>query len=182
MLMFNCHHRTVTVNTVLTDQEEALDIAQELVDTIISTYIPLLGDAITFQEVETIGISNPLVTATIIADTAGALAEQLVSLRSAPVIKLGTGLRGRSYNGRMFFMPPTEQQQSGGVLGATPQANIQLVVTAIRRLSTQPSTNVYDMTVYSPTLTGEGPVVDNLVTVWSTNNTLGSQRGRQTVV
>ncbi len=82
----------------------------------------------------------------------------------------------------MFLMAPTEDRQANGIITAGHIAEINNLLGFILRLSVNPSSNVYDTTIFSKTLSTPPPlIVDNLVTTQITNATLGSQRGRQLV-
>lgn len=180
--VFTNHFETVTVNSVISDVAEAQDIATEAVDTIDTLYMPFVSDQFVFEGVKVIGISNPLVGVELAAATAGSDTDDYVSVRSAPIVYYSTGLRGRSYNGRNFLLPCGEAQQNGGTMIASYLSSLLAFITGYRRLSQQPSTNVYDMTIYSKKLSDQSmTVVSNLVTGWGIRDTMGSLRGRQTV-
>ena len=181
-MVFTSHFRTEVVNTVLTDFQEAADIAIEAASTIETFYMPFVSDQFIFEEVKVIGISNPLVGVSQVSNTAGSDTDDYVALRSAPVARLKTGIRGRSYNGRMFLLPCGEAQQNGGTMISSYVTSLTTFIAAYRRLSQQPSTNVYDMVIYSKKLSDASmTVVSNLVANWLVNDTMGSLRGRQTV-
>lgn len=181
-MVFTTHFRTVTVNTVISRQQEGQEIADECRDTIDSLYLQEIGADITFQQVNVIGITDSTVGAVATSQSPGTAVGDSMAMRNAPVVKLLTGLRGRSYNGRIYLMPPPESVNAGGVLLASYVTDLETFVTGYRRLSQQPSTNIYDMTIYSPTLSGpSGPIIDNLVETIICNPQLGSLRSRQKV-
>lgn len=181
-LVFTVHYRTTNVTTPISRQAEAQEIADELGGNVETVYMPLLPSEITFDKVDVIGITDDTVIASYGSGAVGTDAGQPVPLRSAPVIKLQTGLRGRSFNGRMFLMPPSESQQDGGVLAGNYIAALALFQATIQRISLQPSGNIYDQTIYSRTKSNP-PVeyIDNLVSTAIVNPTMGGQRGRQKV-
>ncbi len=181
-MVFTAHFKTQEVQTPIGDFEEATEIAVEAFTTIDLLYLPFISDTFTLEEINVIGISNPLIGVTNPIGATGALAGDTLPLRSAPVAKLTTGLRGRSYNGRMFLLAPLESQQNGGTLTTAYQNALQVFIGGYRRFSQGASGNVYDMAIYSEVLsTAQGQPVANFVANWAVNNTLGSQRGRQRV-
>ncbi len=181
-LIFTRHYRTTTVNTMVSGVLEATDIATELLNNIEVTYLPTLAATFTFVETVVIGITDPTVQFSLASGFPGQAGTEAVALRSAPVVKLGTGLRGRSFNGRMFLMAVTEDRQTGGVLSAPAIAEIDSLMGFIRRLSINVNNNVYDSTIFSLTLsTPPAIIVDTLINSEITNATMGSQRGRQVV-
>jgi hypothetical protein len=112
----------------------------------------------------------------------GSLLGEIVPHRSAPVVTKTTGLRGRSFRGRMFLPSPIEGQQNGGVMTGAHVANLQTFVDNLRIVD-DGAGNFFRMTVYSPTLSDPGMSVfiDNLINVLIVRPVLGSLRGRQDV-
>lgn len=178
---FNIHYRTVTVNTPQGDTEEAQAIADTLVNQIALNYVLLMPTPITFLGVDVIGVTNPLIGVTSPASNPGGGGANPVSYRSAPVAKLLTGIRGRSYNGRIYLMTVDESQQTGGVMLPSYTASLQTAVESFRLLTDIATTNEFQATIFSKTLTGTGPIVDNIVSTIQINPRFGTQRSRQDV-
>lgn len=178
---FNLHYRTTTVNVPISDSAEALDIAANMSAILQAEYFPVLPDVITLQRIDVVGISDPLVGVSFAVGVVGGDAGDVASFRNAPVMKLGTGLRGRSYNGRAYLMAPVDSRAENGVLTATYVNTTQDTFAALQVITAATSTNEYSLTIYSPTLSAGGPVLDNLVTSWDMNPKCGSQRSRQDV-
>lgn len=181
-MVYNLHYRTTEVNSPISNSAEGLEIAQEVADITDDLYLPSLADAFTFERVDVIGITDPLVGQTVVVNLPGESANEVLPFRSAPVVKLLTGIRGRSFRGRVFLMAPAENQQDGGVLGGGTITAIDTYIADLNQLNQQPSTNVYRLTIYSETLSSPPTTfIDNLVATRLVNPTLGSQRRRQEV-
>lgn len=173
-MVVTLHYRTVEVNTVLTPVEEAQEIADEVVETIESLYIPILADSTQFEHVNVIGITDPTVQATSSSGTLGSVVEGSVSYRSTVISRNLTGKRGRTFTGYQQWIAPTEGQQSNGALSAGFLASMATFVLGLKRLSTQPSTNKYDQTVYSRLLNA-----NTLVSTYTIRPFTGTNRRRQ---
>ena len=173
-MVVTLHYRTVEVNTVLTPVEEAQEIADEVVETIESLYIPILADSTQFEYVNVIGITDPTVQATASSGTLGTVVEGSVSYRSTVISRNVTGKRGRTFTGYQQWIAPTEGQQSNGALSAGFLASMATFVLGLKRLSTQPSTNKYDQTVYSRLLNA-----NTLVSTYTIRPFTGTNRRRQ---
>ena len=180
-MQFSFHYRTVVVNTPLSRPDEAIDIAGNLGVVITNDYIPVLPEEITWLRTEVIGITDPTVGVTFSTNTPGTVVGRHTSLRVCPVVKLSTGLRGRSFNGRVYLMSPDESNLNQGVFNAGFVTALETFIDNAILIVAATSTNEYQMTIYSPTLTGTGPVVDNLVTGRTVNPKPGSQRSRMDV-
>lgn len=173
-MVVTLHYRTVEVNTVLTPVEEAQEIADEVVDTIETLYIPILADSTTFDSVNVIGITDPTVQASATSATLGDVVEGSVSYRNTVISRNITGKRGRTFTGYQQWMAPTEGQQSNGALGASFLADMATFVLGLKRLSQQPSTNKYDQTVYSRLLNA-----NTLVSTFIVRPNTGTNKQRQ---
>lgn len=180
-MVFNMHHRTETVNNPISDLEEAQEIAAAFRSSLELNYLLLIPNSITLVRVDTIGLTNPTIGVSDASGNAGGGGVNPMSYRSAPVAKLSSGLRGRSFNGRIYLMTCDESQQTGGVMLPSYRTSLETAVTLMVVLTGLTSTNVYRGTIYSPTLTGEGPIVDNIIQTTTVNPRLGTQRSRQDV-
>lgn len=181
-MTFNVHYRTVTVNTPEGDGQEALDIADRFRAMIELNYLLFIPTEVVFERVTVVGVTNPLIGVEQISGNTGGGGVNPLSYRSAPVVKLRSGLRGRSYNGRIYLLCPDESQQTGGTMLTTYVASLATFVESIRLLTGIVSLNEFQATIYSPTLSEGGPIIDNIVESFVINPRLGSQRSRQSVV
>lgn len=179
---FNIHYRTSTVNTPIGELEEAQDIAAQLTNAISLNYLLFVPTPVIFNGVTVVGVTNPTIVASTSSGQAGAGGANPLSYRSAPVAKLLSGLRGRSFNGRIYLMTVDESQQTGGVMLQTFIDSVRGAVETFLTLTGLVNLNEYKATIYSETLTGEGPIVDNLVQSVVINPRVGTQRSRQKVV
>ena len=180
-MQFNLHFRTTTVVTPISGQFEANDIAGTLIPIINADYMPDVPDAITQTTVDVIGLTDPTVQAIFTNNQLGGGGTDPVAYRNAPVVKLKTGLRGRSFNGRLYLMATGEGNQDAGVLDPAFVTVIQNFMANIQVLTAASSSNEYSLTVYSPTLSVPGSLVDNLVTQFIVNPRFGTQKSRQSV-
>lgn len=151
-------------------------------DSINTFYRPDLATVITLPTQDCFVINDPISSGTNTPGLTGGDASELISRRSAVVVKKLSGLRGRSFNGRFFLPAPTEGQQSGGVITGALQTVISTWLADFAQLD-DGSGNVFRLTVFSPTLSTfpSGPFIDNTVLTMVVQTTLGSIRGRQKV-
>jgi len=176
------HYRLSSVETPRTEQELGDDLVELFDGEFALEYMANVGEDFTLVRLDWFNVSNPIFGGTRAVNLAGSQMGDNVALRSAPVIKKLTGMRGRSFRGRNFYMAPPEASQNDGQITPTYQGALQVLVDSIRTLRFGIiNQNVYNMTVFSPTLTeaAGGVVVDNLVTNQVVQRTMGSQRGRQ---
>lgn len=157
------------------DAEYCEELAIEVRDTVETEWLPSISDEWSLLRVECHGITNPLAQSTATSTADGEAVEESVSIRSAPVVTKETGVRGRSFRGRMFLTSITEASQAGGVMSAGLISTIQSFVDALRHL-TLTNLNQYQMVVYSTLLT-DGTKVTSLIV----RANLGTIRGRQKV-
>ena len=181
-MVVTAHYRTIDVVTPGSGQDEAFEIAQEARLDCENTYLSIITPDITFERTGVIGITDPLVTSTSASGLPGVAVGDVMAYRNAPVVKLLSGLRGRTYNGRQFWMAPPESAQNAGVLTTSYTDTLRIFVNGLVVFNNVPSGNSYRMTIYSRKLTLQtGSIVDNLVTQVATNSVLGTQRSRQKV-
>lgn len=181
-MVVTAHYRTIDVVNPISGSDEAFEIAQEARIDTENLYRSLITTNVTFVRTDVIGITDPLVTSTSASGLAGTAIGDTMAFRNAPVVKLLSGLRGRNYNGRQFWMAPPESAQNSGVLTVQYQGDIESFVNSLVVFNNVPSGNTYRMTVYSRTLSAlQGVIVDSIVTQVVVNSVLGSQRSRQRV-
>lgn len=177
------HYRLSSVSTPLSEQEFGDELAVAFLGTLATDYLGSLSIDFTLVRADWFNVSNPVFGGTIPEGTAGGVMQEAISLRSAPVVKKITGLRGRSFRGRNFLMAPVELEQAAGVITVAHQTVIGTLMDNLQTISLNVLPNIYNMTVFSPTLTlaAGGVVVDNLVSGFQVQRTMGSVRGRQAV-
>lgn len=151
------------------------ELATEVGDAIVTGYLPQLSLEWSLKQVNCFNIDQPAFSAEQVFGNPGASGSDSLPLRSSVVVKKSTGLRGRSFNGRMFLPATTELEQDDGIITPALKAIIQLFVDDLIIL-TSPASNQWTMAVYS-SLLSDGTVVQNMLV----RDTLGTIRGRQKV-
>jgi hypothetical protein len=185
---FTHHYRQTAQVTPLTGNLLCQDVIDAWIDTAQATYLAILPTNSTLEDIDCVQVNNNIFGAVENTAEAGTLSlagAELVPVRSAPVVKLTTGLRGRSFRGRVYHMPIGEANNSGGTITGAPTTGIPAYYADAILITGPVSGNEYSLTIYSPTLSdpGAGPpsFIDNLVTTATLNPRMGSQRRRQTV-
>lgn len=176
------HYRLSSVGTPRPEEQFGDDLVELFDGEFALEYMANIGEDFTLVRLDWFNVSNPIFGGTRAVNLAGSQTGDNVALRSAPVIKKLTGMRGRSFRGRNFYMAPPEASQTDGQISLAYQSALQALVDSILDLRFGIiNQNVYRMTVFSPTLTEQagGVVVDNLVVNQVVTRTMGSQRGRQ---
>jgi hypothetical protein len=181
-MVITSHYRTSSVVTPVSNAAEALEIGNEVASAIVDEYLSLFHSSAFIDTIEVIGISDPLVGITVSVGANGTETADALGYRNCPVVKLTTGLRGRSYQGRMYLIAPSELRQDAGALEAGYISQVNIWLGRMQVLTGTPSGNTYRQTVYSRTLsTPPSVIVDNVVQASIINPNLGTQRGRQKV-
>ena len=178
------HFRQTGQVTPLVGNLLSADVIQAWVDTVITAYSNLIATNITLDTIDVVQVNNPVFGAINNIALAGVLAlggADLCSVRSSPVVSLRTGLRGRSFRGRSFFMTIPEVHNVGGVISAAFNVNMLAYMNGVLVITSIPSGNTYSLTVFSPTLSVPPVFVDNTVLSFIQNPKLGSQRKRMSV-
>lgn len=158
-----------------TEPQFCSELAAEVGNEYVDNYLSDVGDEITLERVECFNVTQPTFQAAVQFNTPGSLADQLVSPRSAVVVSKNSGLRGRSFNGRMFLLPPGESQQDGGELTPAFETIVQTFVTGLILLILS-NLNQYKLVVFSQKLG-----LDTLVATMIVRSILGTIRGRRKV-
>lgn len=179
---FNVHYRMTANISPVSEIEEATELGQAFNNDVSLNYMSLVPDDVTFIGSYVVGISNPQIGVLVNTSTGGGGGLNPLPYRSAPVLKFLTGTRGRSFQGRIYLMTIDESQQTSGVMLSTYITSIETFAASLLTQIGLVTTNEYSLTIFSPTLTGTGPVVDNLVTARQLNPQLGSVRSRQNVI
>ena len=138
-----------------------------------------LADDFTLDRAEAFNRNDLTEGATATIDVDGTGSTDGLPLRVAAIIIKETGLRGRSYLGRMSFPALLAAAQDNGVIEAATVALLTTWAGATRIVGD--TTNQGHLTVYSPTLSTPSVVFNTLVSGYTVRNVLGSIRGRQPV-
>lgn len=148
-MVYVIHYQIESIITPVSDAEEASELAGELINRTQSLYLSHLPDAITFEDVEVIGVSNPLVGIKVSSGQNGLVPNQPVPYRNAVHTTNKTGLRGRSYNGRTNLMACSEGVQNGGVIDNSHLTGVFDYMNDIATPVGSVTSNAYRMGVYS---------------------------------
>lgn len=144
--------------------------------------MPALSTSITLDRIDFHYVNKPTIGGTAPQAVVGLVVTQLLPLRSAPVIKKITGLRGRSFQGRNYLPPLTEDVQDGGVLSAGIVTGLIAYAGSLLTIDDGGMINQWQQTIYSATLSTPPTIfVDTLVEDIVVNPVLGTVRGRQEV-
>lgn len=183
-VIFTHHYRQTAQVTPLVGNLLVQDVVDAWQADAQPAYLTVLSDENTFDEIQARGITNPIFGVDVAVGVSGdrpSLLAGIMPPRNTAVVSLRTGLIGRSFRGRFFLPAMNEDDVNNGILNATYHSLIG-DYTADATLITGPgSANEYSLTIYSPTLTGVGPVIDNLVTNALVRFQVGSQRRRRPV-
>lgn len=169
------HYRLTTLATPKTEDLLCLEIAVEIKDTYVNELNPSLPTDLTLDRVDCFNVDQPTFSNSTLSGDAGDVIGDALPPRNAPVISKKTGLRGRSFRGRMYLPFLSELQQNGGVITPAALVNIQDFADDLI-VETAPSSNQWELTVYSAKLGS-----DALVTSMVPRSEMGSVRGRKKV-
>lgn len=180
--IINVLHYQLTIDTTPSSElGYASAIASEVEELYRLTLMPLVSDQFTLDRVDVFNLNQPLVEFSFSSGTVGGSILDTLGPRNAIVVSKKTGLRGRSFRGRVYILPPLEQDQNGGDLSTGHEAAIQSFVDDMIIL-TIPNDNEYQLVVYSPTLsTPPGDIQSSLVITMTVRKQLGTIRGRKVV-
>ncbi len=169
-------YQSTVLATPVSEIGQVGELAVEIKQTVEALLMPNLSAVWTLDRVDVFNITQPQFAATTPSGITGAVGVDSVSPRTAVIMSKKTGLRGRSFNGRMFSPSPPEDQQNNGVLEGTFVTIMQAYGDDLLVLTT-PGLNEYKMVVFSEVL-----VDGNQVIVMIVRSDLGSIRGRKQVV
>ncbi len=176
------HYRQTTYDGVSSSSAMGNLVAQEVIDQLVTFYIPDLINTATLERVDWFIVNDPIFGGSVVSGVAGLDVSEAVSLRSAPVVKKVTELRGRSFQGRLFLLPPGESRQVRGIISGAFITILNTLMSQLRIVNDVAVNNVFQMTVFSRALSvPPGLVVDNTVQSFFVNPVMGSVRGRQSV-
>lgn len=172
-------YRITAINTAGSLQAWLGTTAMSYTTAWVTQLLAQMADDFTFDRVEAFNRNDLTEEAALTVDIDGTGNTDNLPLRVAAVILKETGLRGRSYFGRMSFPAMLAAAQDNGVLEAAFVGLLTTWAAAIRVIGD--ATNQGHLTVYSPTLSTDDVVFNTLVTGFNIRNVLGSIRGRQPV-
>ncbi len=149
---------------------------------LVANLVPALSTSISLNRVDFFIVNKPTVGGTAPIGVTGSAIIQMLPIRSAPVIKKVTGARGRSFQGRNYLPPLTEDVQDAGVISPSMITVLDVYANALLVLDDAGFINQWQQTIYSSTLSTPPTLfVDTLVVDVIVNNRLGTIRGRQNV-
>lgn len=156
-------------------------IASELEELYRLSFMPGVSNQFTMDRVNVFNLNQPTIEFSFVSGVVGGQALESLGPRNAIVVSKKTGLRGRSFRGRLYLLPPVEANQIGGSITAAYEAALQLFSDDAIIL-TIPSGNQYNLNVYSPTLsTPPLLIVSNDVVTMEVRSQIGTIRGRKVV-
>lgn len=168
---------------ILTDEQTPLDedlfcleVAELVGAVYVAGYSPSGTNETELDRVDCFNVDQPTFANTAVVNQAGTVTDPSGSIRAAPVISKKTGLRGRSFRGRMFLPYPTESQTTEGQLEAAFQTNMQSFADDLIIVTDGTTANQYKLAVRSEFLS-----VSTLVTSMIVRSDMGSIRGRKQV-
>lgn len=178
---FGLHYRQIFDEAGLSGTALVVDVVAAWVAIAQTSYLLTLPESITLESIYAYSLNNPTDFANVTIDEVGTRSNAgatLVSVRDAPVVNKLTGFRGRSYRGRVRHMPCGEVDNDNGAVSASLRGALSTYYDDA--IATQgPSDNLYALTLYSPTLTGDGDIVDTLVNSFQFRANLGTIKGRR---
>jgi len=176
------HYRQTAYDGVSSDTAMGNAVSQLVIDGFVADLMQNMSAILVLDRIDWFVVNNPIFGGVVLSGAVGGEVADIVSLRSTPVIKKITELRGRSFQGRIFLPPVTENFQTRGIINSTLIAAIQATFDNLRILTDGGGLNDFTMTVFSRTLsTLPSILIDNLVQTFVVNPVMGSLRGRQEV-
>lgn len=169
------HFQLLNIGTPDTEDGYCVELAQTIVGVVEFFLLPYIATDITFTEVRVFNVNQPTYMGVATSGNPGTGTTEWVGPRVAVVATKRTGLRGRSYRGRMFIPGVQEGQQNAGTLSAGAITNYQAYVDNLVSMLSLAS-NQYIMVVYSAKLLTATPVSSVNV-----QNNTGTIRGRKKV-
>jgi len=175
-LVVTHHYRQAGIDTTLTESGYCAELASQLRIAYVADFMPEITDDMTLDRVDCFNVTQPQYAGLSVSGQAGGkTVTDPLPYRTAIVVARKTGLRGRSYNGRMFLPGIVEEDQNGGVIETSFKTDLQVFVDGIIDLVTG-NDNDYSGVVYSEVLAIGTQITDMVI-----RDVLGSQRGRQKV-
>jgi len=164
-------------DAIISENAICAELAELIADSLETDYLPLINDEVVFVDVQVFNITKPQYSGSHTVNLAGTeTTTEAVAMRSAPVVKKLSGLRGRSYNGRNYWIAPPELYQNQGVITTTYRSLLVAMMDNLKTLVDSGADRTYVLSVFSDKL-GTGVAVQSHVA----NATMGTLRGRQKV-
>jgi hypothetical protein len=168
-------YRLDSLTVSLTEPEICTLIGDTIVAGWESAYLPLITDEIVFDGVRVFNRSQPTFFGISESGEPGTeLTSESLPMRCAPVVSKRTGLRGRSYRGRNYWMAPPEIYQNQGVMTVAYRASLDSFAGSLLSILLSGAVGTITQVVYSEKL-----AIGTTVTSASVNDIVGSVRGRQ---
>jgi hypothetical protein len=176
------HYRNTVYDGSSNGPALCVKVLQAIETVMISDWKPIGSVNVTLVGLDAFIVNEPTSSGTEPASVSGDVVGELAPLRSSPVAKKSSALRGRSYRGRMFTPPIPELHQAGGVIVGINRTNLDDWLEEIRIVD-DGAGNTFRMTIYSPTLSNPATplFVDTVVQTIIVQLNLGSIRKRQDV-
>lgn len=178
----NVFHYRHTVDNGQDRPTALLEICNQWISDWTTSAAPISSTDITLVGVEGWVYQAPTIAVAVSSGVTGSLVEELLPIRSSPVVKKNTGLRGRSYQGRFYSWPPTETQSNQGALTGAYELALNGFYNSIVTFVAGTG-DTYALVVLSRVLSPLPPAnpVNTLVTSVDVQGVAGSQRKRQKV-
>lgn len=138
----------------------------------------LWGQTTTFSKFSVYNVNTPDEQASIRLSAQGSINSPAYDPRSALLMRLSTGLRGKSYNGHLYYPPPCDRWIEAGII--TRQYGLRLAeafANAIKVLGTRAEQGI--LTVYSRKLSTDMIIFNTAVSKLTCSTALASQRRRR---
>lgn len=164
-------------DAIISENAICAELAELIADSLETDYLSLINDEIVFVDVQVFNITQPQYSGSHTVNEPGTeTTTEALAMRNAPVVKKLSGLRGRSYNGRNYWMAPPELYQNQGVITTAYRASLVAMMDNLKTLQDTGADRTYVLSVYSDKL-ATGVAVQSHVA----NATMGTLRGRQKV-
>ena len=146
----------------------------------LANWEPTGSDQVSLIKLEAYVVNSPTDFGAEPVNFNGALTGDVMPVRSNPVMRKLTLLRGRSYRGRMFLPPIREADQDAGTIVGAHRTALENWVDLLRNLN-DGAGNTWKMCVFSPTLSTfpGGPFISTDVSSVQADLVLGGIRKRQ---
>ncbi len=175
------HYRLDLIITPRNEESYCGQLSGEIVTLAVAGIIPSLTANWELEEVVCFNLNQPQFQASTPSGVTGSnVSPNDLPIRSAPLISKRTGLRGRSFRGRMYLPSITEESQQAGEIIPAEIVILDAYGASLINIVTAGDLNQFNLEVYSPTLsTPPTIIVATPVATMTTNGVLATIRGRQ---
>lgn len=176
-LVVNVLHYEQTVITVAkTEPQYCNELAAEVRNICETDWLPDATDDLTLERVDVFNVDQPTFQGTASSGVQGGSVGDSLSPRQAAVATKLTGLRGKSFRGRMYIPGLSEGDQNAGQIEVATVAKLQTYVDNLISLVLS-NANEYQQSVYSR----KGAAGTQITTI-EVKNDIGTIRGRKKVI